>query len=92
MTGGAIAIAGVASTYKGEGIKRVNEKKKYQEWEFVYDLKQDKTIMGNAAGQQQLPQQPLPGQGPGNSPFTPATPNTPTVPNPSTGLTRPIQR
>ncbi len=92
LTGGAIAIAGVASTFKGQGIKRVNEKSKYQEWEFVYDLKQDKTIMGNAAGQQQLPQQPLPGQGPGNSPFTPATPNTTTVPNPSTGLTSPTQR
>ena len=72
MIGG---IAGVASTYKGEGIKRVNDKKKYQEWEFVYDLKQDKTVMGNAAGQQ-LPQQPQ-GPGPGNTPLTPFQPNTP---------------
>ena len=54
---GGTAIAGVATTYKGEGIKRVNERSKYQEWEFVYDLKQDKTVVGNLAGQQNLKQQ-----------------------------------
>ncbi len=91
LTGGGVAIAGVATTYKGEGIKRINEKSKYQEWEFVYDLKKDKTIMGNAAGQQMPPtQQPV--LGPGNTPFSPASPNGPTGPTPSPGLTGRQQR
>lgn len=63
-TVGGAGIAGVATTYKGEGIKRVNERSKYQEWEFVYDLKKDKTIMGNQAGQP-TPGGPLPPGSPG---------------------------
>lgn len=61
-------IAGVATKYKGTSIKVINERQKYQEWEFVYDIKKDKSIMGNAAGQ-------IPGQnsqntnGPGFSSF-----------------------
>lgn len=39
-------IAGVATTYKGSSIKIVNEKQKYQLWEFVYDLKADKNVTG----------------------------------------------
>jgi hypothetical protein len=62
-TGG---IAGVATTFKGGSIKVINERKKYQEWEFVYDIKKDKTVMGNAAtGMQQQQQQQV--QGPGFS-------------------------
>lgn len=55
-TGG---IAGVASTADGKGIHLVNDQSKYKEWEFVYDLKKDKTVVG-AAGvnqQQQIQQQ-----------------------------------
>lgn len=55
-TGG---IAGVASTADGKGIHLVNDHSKYKEWEFVYDLKKDKTVVG-AAGvnqQQQIQQQ-----------------------------------
>ena len=55
-TGG---IAGVASTADGKGIHVVNDHAKYKEWEFVYDLKKDKTVVG-AAGvnqQQQVQQQ-----------------------------------
>ncbi len=55
-TGG---IAGVASTAEGKGIHLVNDHAKYKQWEFVYDLKKDKTVVG-AAGvnqQQQMQQQ-----------------------------------
>lgn len=55
-TGG---IAGVASTADGKGIHLINDHAKYKEWEFVYDLKKDKTVVG-AAGvnqQQQIQQQ-----------------------------------
>ena len=44
-TGG---IAGVASTAPGKGIHEVNDHSKYKEWEFVYDLKKDKTVVGAA--------------------------------------------
>jgi hypothetical protein len=53
ISGGGAGLAGVASTAKGEGIHRVNDRSKYQEWEFIYDLKNDKS----SAGQQQLLQQ-----------------------------------
>lgn len=36
-------IAGVASTREQEGIKTYNERKKYNEWEFVYDVTKDPT-------------------------------------------------
>ena len=42
-------IAGVASTVERTGIKIYNEKEKYNEWEFLYDLTKDKTGMGAAA-------------------------------------------
>jgi hypothetical protein len=55
-TGG---IAGVASTADGKGIHVVNDHAKYKEWEFIYDLKKDKTVMGAAAvnAQQNVQQQ-----------------------------------
>ncbi|MGP0072669.1 MAG: hypothetical protein ACLPWF_12150 [Bryobacteraceae bacterium] len=55
-TGG---IAGVASTADGKGIHKVNDRVKYKEWEFVYDLKKDKTVVGAAAvnAQQNVQQQ-----------------------------------
>ena len=58
-TGNTGGIAGVASTAEGKGIHVVNDHTKYKEWEFVYDLKKDKTVVG-AAGvnqQQQIQQQ-----------------------------------
>jgi len=39
-------IAGVASKYEAEGIKVYNEKTSYEEWEFLYDLKNDRTLGG----------------------------------------------
>jgi len=34
-------IAGVASTAEAEGIKLYNERSKYNEWEFIYDIRKD---------------------------------------------------
>ena len=42
-------IAGVASTYKGTGIKVYNDQEEFPKWEFVYDLSKDKS-MNPAAG------------------------------------------
>ena len=61
-TAGAITaggIAGVASKFEGDSIKIYNDRQKYEEWEFVYDMKNDKRL-----------QQAIPGAGavnPGNS-------------------------
>jgi type II secretory pathway pseudopilin PulG len=54
-------IAGIASTVEREGIKVYNDKEKYNEWEFLYDLTQDKPRQagGGVVG---LPGQNLPGQ------------------------------
>jgi hypothetical protein len=41
-------IAGVASVFEGPSIKVYNERQKYQEWEFVYDMKKDKRLLGAA--------------------------------------------
>jgi hypothetical protein len=84
-TGG---IAGVASTAEGKGIHVVNEHAKYKEWEFVYDLKKDKTVVG-AAGvnqQQQLQQQMQQNQngalGNSSSPFSSTPGSAPAASNP----------
>ena len=64
LGGGGTGLAGVASTAKGDAIHVVNERKKYQEWEFVYDIKNDKTTgVGQALQQQQnmMRQQGMPG-------------------------------
>jgi hypothetical protein len=37
-------IAGVASKAEIESIKVYNEREKYNEWEFVYDIKKDKRL------------------------------------------------
>ena len=44
-------IVGVATKHEGVGIKVYAERKKYQEWEFVYDPKEEKAP--NMAGNQQ---------------------------------------
>lgn len=90
-TGGG-GLAGVATKFKGKGIHVVNDRTKYQEWEFVYDMKKDKSVMGaqgaaaNQQMQQQLQQQqqqnPL-GSSPSGFGSTPATPTTPPVTPPS---------
>ena len=42
-------IAGVASKLESDSIKMYNERQKYQEWEFVYDYRQDR-MNGALAG------------------------------------------
>lgn len=67
---GAGGLAGVASKFEGKGIKVYNERSKYEEWEFVFDMKNDPRL------QQQIQQlqgaNPLGGQavpgGQGNRP------------------------
>lgn len=39
-------IAGVASTLEAEGIMVYNDRTKYNEWEFVYDIRKDPLKMG----------------------------------------------
>jgi hypothetical protein len=39
-------IAGVASEATGPAIKIYNERKKYNEWEFVYDQSKDRGLAG----------------------------------------------
>ncbi len=39
-------IAGVASKFEAEGIKVINEKTKYNEWEFIYDVKKEMEKQG----------------------------------------------
>jgi hypothetical protein len=56
LTGGGPGIAGVASTADGLGIHVINEHNKYKEWEFIYDLKNDKSALGQAQQLQQLQQ------------------------------------
>jgi type II secretory pathway pseudopilin PulG len=70
VTGGGLALAGVASTFKGPSIKVYKDRQKYQEWEFIFDLKQ-----GLPGQQQQRPQQQNPGQNP--APGTPPQTTTP---------------
>jgi hypothetical protein len=68
-------IAGVASQYTGPAIKIYNERKKYNEWEFVYDQAKDHGLAGvqrgggtpgTPAGQMGS----MPGQQPGQQPGT----------------------
>jgi hypothetical protein len=71
FSGGGAGLAGVASTAKGTGIHLINERSKYQEWEFVYDLKNDKSSAGQQQLLQQLQQQQQQGLGQGGLPQRP---------------------
>lgn len=74
--GTGIAGVGVPAEYKGEGIMVVKERKKYREWEFIYDPKEDKNIVGAAGAQQN--QQMQQGQGQGQNPGLGLGQSTPT--------------
>jgi hypothetical protein len=50
-------IAGIASTLERKGIKIYNEKQKYNEWEFIYDLTKDTKGMAGTTGIPGAPQQ-----------------------------------
>ncbi|MEJ7605071.1 MAG: hypothetical protein WKF37_02125 [Bryobacteraceae bacterium] len=45
-------IAGVATKYESGSIKIYNERQKYEEWEFVYDIKKDKRLAAQLQGMQ----------------------------------------
>ncbi len=77
MIGG--GIAGVASKMEQGSIKLYNERQKYDEWEFVYDIKKDKRL------KQQL------GQMNTGAPPTGLTPQTPTPQQPQIPLTPPLK-
>ena len=67
-------IAGIASEYKGPAIKIYNERKKYNEWEFVYDQAKDRGLAGvqgngGAPGTAASQMGNMPGQQPGGNGF-----------------------
>ena len=76
-------IAGFASTHEAPSIKVYNERQKYNEWEFIYDSKKDKRLLGAAAGQG-VPQNrnPLGGSPIGGPLGTQPTGNRGQIPNP----------
>src|ERR1017187_3109641 len=65
-------IAGVASESTGTAIKVYNERKKYNEWEFVYDQNKDRGLAGlqrgGAPGTPAGQMGSMPGQQPGMNP------------------------
>ena len=90
---GTAGIVGVASTFKGASIKVYKDRQKYQEWEFVFDLKSlvpgggqpglgqgAPTGMQNPTGQPGMPGSPTNGSSPFTSGFPPTTPSTPSAP------------
>jgi hypothetical protein len=80
LTGGGTGIAGVASNAEGKGIHVVNDHTKYKEWEFVYDLKNDKSVLGAAAGTMQQQFGAASSNGGLNPTQTPGSTTTPTAP------------
>jgi type II secretory pathway pseudopilin PulG len=70
-------IVGVVSTSKEQGYREFNKKKKYEEWQFIYDPSSDRGGLLNTPNQpplQGMTQQQLqPGQGQGQSGFPPTT-------------------
>lgn len=78
-------IAGVASKYKGEGIKLINDRSKIEEWEFLFDYRQMQNVPGmNQSG---VPGGP-PGQGTGNRPGSNPAGSNPFSPNVPPGRNR----
>ena len=71
LSGGALGggmptgIAGVVSKHKGQGIKVLDERTKIHEWEFIYDVRKDKSLQKGGQGMQQSGS--LPGSGLSNS-------------------------
>ncbi len=85
--GGPPLVAGVASNLEQDSIKVYNDRTKYNEWEFIYDPRQDKTMRmpGVQPGGQPIQQTgPAPGVSlpPGPAPTVPGSlsPQTPSGP------------
>ncbi len=78
-------IAGVASKYKGEGIKLIHDRSKIDEWEFLFDYRQMQNVPGmNQSGTPGGP----PGQGSGNRPGGNPAGSNPFSPNAPPGRSR----
>jgi hypothetical protein len=64
--GAGIAGVGLPAEFKGKGIMVIKERSKYREWEFIYDPKDDKNVVGAQAAQ--MNQTPIQtGNGPNSS-------------------------
>jgi type II secretory pathway pseudopilin PulG len=68
QTFGGGPIVGVVSTSKKDSIREFNHKKKYNEWQFIYDPSMDRGGLLNTPNQPQL-------QGFGNAPIQQVSPN-----------------
>ncbi|HEY4904744.1 MAG TPA: hypothetical protein VIH89_14820 [Candidatus Sulfotelmatobacter sp.] len=84
-------IVGVVSASKKEGIREFNHKKKYEEWQFIYDPASDRGGLLNTPNQpplQGLTQQMQPGQTqqPGGFPGTTSGPIPGMMNNPNPGM------
>jgi hypothetical protein len=83
MTSGATALVGVASTLQAPSIKIYKTRQKYNEWEFVFEIK---NAANSAAAQPVNPLQPNMGQsgsGPSSSNPSSSSPSSSGQPNPS---------
>jgi len=79
----------VVSTSKKDGIREFNHKKKYSEWNFVYDPSSDRGGLINSPNQpalQGLNQQLQPGQTQPGSPTTGSGPIPGMLNNPNPGM------
>lgn len=93
QTFGGMPIVGVASTSKDDTIREFNKKKKYNEWQFVYDPTIDRGILISTPYQPQqlfgIPPQNVNGaqqnQTPGLGTGAPGAPQAPTSPVSPTG-------
>ena len=107
QTFGGLPIVGVASTSKDPTIREFDKKKKYNEWQFVYDPNMERGLLITTPYQPQLQMfgtgpQNLNGQGPSPTPgmgtSAPGTggnagaPNTPTPGNPNQPTDTPVQQ
>jgi hypothetical protein len=92
VTAGGLAIAGVASTYDGPSVKVYKDRKKFKEWEFIFEMQNPAapvaptaptTGTGSGTGQNPLGGTSAPSGGPLGPSIGPAfgAPAAPTTPN-----------
>jgi type II secretory pathway pseudopilin PulG len=85
-------LAGVASNFEEESIKVYNDRTKYNEWEFIYDPRQDRLAVARAQAAQPAaqPQTGVVPAGPGTSPGTGPTPGLPAGQGPQNPFGPPV--
>ena len=69
-------IAGVASKAENDSIKVYNDRQKYNEWEFVYDMKKDSRLTGQQPQGGPPPNSPTGGAPGGGLPVSGVPPRT----------------